>query len=667
MAQVGMGEGNARPLTPFVVRTEAQLAEAVEHVRQWPVFTLDVETNGLHVMVNQITWIGLAVPDRVVLVPMGHPRGKLLTPAYTERRLPRESERKVLKSGRLSLAKKITPVPATYAEPGRQLRQDVVFEALQPLLFGSATKVGHNLKFDLESIAKYYGGRIPPGPYFDTLIMTHVLDENRTYRGQKYDLKSLVMDWLGLPKKAEVRKEFYPDLGKSLGEESLEAAAHYLAKDVWYTHLYRLAHIDKLRSRPKLWDTFQIEMDLYPVLMQMEQNGINIDTDTLEERGAALAQERDAIATKIWDICGEEFPVSNTNKRRHFLFAPKPHGQGLLPLSFTKKTNTAQINTETLEFYAPTNYLACLFLDWMDKEKIIGTFIEGLEKQIVAGRLHTSFNQHRTVTGRLSSNSPNLQNIPRGDLIRGTFVSDPDHVLVVGDYDQIELRCAAALSNDAEMIKVFQQNQDIHTQAASTMYQIAPEDVDAQQRQVGKTMNFGTLYGAGPRKVAAEAGVDVDTGIAFINRYYTQFSGLASWKAKVVGQAKRRGKDGKMPYAEIPPWGRKRRLPDLFSVDDEERKRAERQVVNAIVQGLASNIMKVAMIDLHPRLDGTPHLLLLNVHDELVLQSPVGQEDEGRQLLVEAMEGVQYNGGPILGAVPLTVDTGIGKSWSDCK
>jgi DNA polymerase-1 len=540
------------------------------------------------------------------------------------------------------------------------------------LLFSARTKIGHNLKFDLESIAKYYGGAVPPGPYTDTLILTHVLDENL----DRYDLKNLVMDWLRIPRKAEIRAAFYPNLGKTGVEtQSIDDVARYLAKDVWYTHLFARTHLTGIKKFPKLWDTFQIEMAVYPSIMQMELNGIRIDVDLLRARGAELSLERQAIAERIWTICGEEYAISNPHKKRQFLFGPKNHGgQGLKPLFFTQKTNTPQLNTTTLEFYAPTNELSRLFLEWAEKEKLIGTFIEGLEKKLVNGRLHTSFNQHRTVTGRLSSNNPNLQQIPRGDLIRGTFIADEGTTLVVADYDQVELRCAAFLSQDAEMIRVFQEGMDIHTQAAAAMYGIDPDQV-GDERQVGKTMNFGTLFGAGPTKIASVASTirpcDIPQAQEFIRRYYAQFSGLAKWKDDMVTKARRTGsrKQNRAPYTEIPPWGRKRRLPALYSGDDGERAKAERQVVNAIVQGFAATIMKMALIDLHAHLAKwrLPYKVLLNVHDEVIMQCPSEAAAHATSTLVAVMEEVTYNGDPILGTVPLTAAAGVGQSWSDAK
>lgn len=658
--------GRLRP-SPFVIRTEKQLEEAIAHVSSYDEFVVDVETNFAHPKINEISWIGLAVPDRVVLIPMGHPKGILLTPAYTEKRIPPDEERKLLKSGELSKLKKSYTVPATFADPGPQLRQDVVFEALQPLFFGDKTKIGHNLKFDLESIAKYYGGVIPPGPYVDTILLTHVLDENL----DRYGLKDLVMDWLRVPPNPEVRKKFYPNLGKiGVHEQPIDEVARYLAKDVWYTHIYYQEHMKLLRSEPSLIDTFKLEMDLYPVLMNMELFGIKIDTDLLKLRGDQLEQERSATAGRIWSICGEQFPISNPTMKRKYLFGPKKEGgQGLKPLTFTAKTNAPQLNQATLEHYAQENELAKMMLEWAECDKIISTFIDGLTDKLVKGRLHTSFNQHRTVTGRLSSANPNLQQIPRGDLIRDAFMSDEGTLLVVADYDQVELRCAAYLSGDVEMIRVFQEGLDIHTEAASAMLGVPFDEVTKEQRQVGKTQNFGTLYGAGPQKIATVADCSMDEAQEFISRYFERFSGLSSWKDNMILKARKTGSrnGNKIPFADVPPFGRRRRLPDLYALETKDRARAERQVINSIVQGFAANVMKLAMIDLHAKTKDSDIDILLNVHDEIIVQAPESMIKEAQSLVINVMESVTYNGLPVLGAVPLTADSGIGKKWSEAK
>lgn len=673
-APVEGGYEGSRPLVPSLIRTPEQLAEAVEHVLKFDEFCVDVEVPQVpgydfpSPKINQVTWVGIAVSDRVVLIPMGHTVGRMLEPARVDMIVPpNEEDRRVLVNGERSQAKTHRlHVPPVYADPGPQLTPDVVFEALRPVFFSDKLKIGHNLKFDLESVAKYYDGTIPPGPYLDTILLTHVLDENLL----KYDLKGLVMDYLRVSKKPEVRKEFYPNLGKTVETEPIDMVAQYLAKDVWYCLLFSKAHRKFLARDPELVEALQVEMDLYGPLMEMELYGISIDVALLQERGDVLRDEQTQITQKIWDICGESFPVSNTNKRRHFLYDQDPGCQGLKPLSYTQKTNTPQLNQAVLEHYKDSNELASLFLEWSEKEKVIGTFIEGLQAKLIDGRLHTSFKQHGTKTNRLSSSSPNLQQIPRGTMIRDAFRADDGYSLVVADYDQVELRCASYLCQDPTMMKVFQEGQDIHAEAAAAMLQVPVDEVTKEQRQVGKTQNFGVLYGAGPDKVAVVAGVNKEKAEEFIDLYYQRFAGLMQWKMKVLKDARKSAKMGvkyQTPFTSIPPVGRRRRLPDLFSMDRMERSRAERQVVNSIVQGFAGYVNKYALIDLTQALQGTTGRIVLNVHDEVVVQAPDEDIEAIKKIVVATMEGVQYHGVPILGQVPLTAEANIAKRWSEAK
>lgn len=670
MAEVipgGSDEGGRLRLSPFVprlVRTEDELAEAVSHISRFDHFVVDVESTFGGPKENKISWVGIAVPDRVVLIPMGHPLGRMTRGAYREKRLPPDEERRPLIKGGLSEAKKEYKVDPVYGDPGPQLRQDVVFEALRPLFFSDRLKINHNIKFDIESMSKYWGA-LPPGPFHDTLILTHVLDENLL----RYGLKDLVTTWLKVP--TSEKADFYPNLGKiGVWTQPMDQVARYLAKDVWFTLIYYQSRIRQLNKHDDLVRTYEMEMALLPVLMEMELRGVRIDTEMLALVGDNLREEAAGIAGRIWSISGVQWSLSNNNEKRKWLFEiPKPDGgQKLKPLSFTEKTNTPQVNQTLLEHYAPKNETCRLLLEWGEKDKLISTFIVGLTEKLVKERLHTNFNQHRTVTGRLSSNDPNLQQIPRGDMIRGAFIADDGHLLAVADYDQVELRCAAYLSGDTEMIRVFKEGLDIHAQAAAAMLGIPIDQVDKDQRQLGKTQNFGTLFGAGPHKVAEVGGVSLEQAEEFIALYYQQFSGLSAWKEEQVKAARRNGsrKNHVIPYTEIPPFGRRRRLPELYG-EFKEKARAERQVINALVQGFAASVLKLALIDLHYRIKDTPVELLLTVHDEVMVQAPEGDIDAALALLTSAMEGVQIDGVPILGAVPLTADGGIGKRWSDCK
>ena len=658
-----------RPV-PHLITTVGELRQAVRSLLQQTHFVIDVETTFGNPHTNEVLWVGLGGRGCVYLIPINHPLGYIDVPAHDEKRLPPESERRVLANGELSKAKRKYHVPATYTPRLDQLSPGEVFAELEPLLFSDREKVGQNTKFDLMSVSKYYDGRIPPGPYHDTIIVTHLLDENR----MTYGLKELVFDWLDIPQ--HQRKTFYPNLGRSGVElEPIDAVAKYLAKDVRYTWLYFQNQYPRL-AKNGLTEAYRVEMDLYGVLMDIEKNGFPVDTSRLAEVGAKLSEDIRIIEGEAWAIAGFQFPLSNLDAKRDLLFKPKKEGgQGLRPRSYTEKTNKAQLNKATLEYYAERgNRLAELFLEWSAMEKLRGTFIEGLGKHMINGRIHTSFKQHSTVTGRLSASEPNLQQIPargRGAFVREMFVHEPGNILVVADYDQIELRCAAHLSQDENMIQVFTQGQDIHKAAAAAMYGVTMGEVTKDQRQAGKGQNFLTLYGGGAAKLARTAGVDVRTAEMFIQRYYQQFPHLDAWKNQLLKDAKalgRRDDPFRYPaYVLIPPFNRRRRLPDLDAPPESERYRGERQAVNAVVQGFASYVMKLALIDLHKALPEYGARMLVTVHDEIVLSCPFSTALEVKDVLATVMGSVSLDGEPILGDVPLVASADMGASWGQAK
>lgn len=655
---------------PHLITTVEELRAAVDELLSHTHFVIDVETTFGNPHTNEVLWVGLGSRGCVHLIPINHPLGFVDVPEHYEMRLPPEEERKVLTSGALSKAKKRYRVPTTYTPRPEQLPPDVVFGELERLLFSDRHKIGQNTKFDLMSVSKYYGGRIPPGPYHDTIVVTHLLDENR----MTYGLKEVVMDWLDVPQVK--RKTFYPNLGKSGVEvEPIDAVARYLAKDIRYTWLYWCNQFPRL-AKQDLTAAYDLEMGLYGVLMNMERNGFPVDLARLKTVGAEMVEEIRGIEGEAWSIAGYQFELTNLNIKRDLLFKPKKQGgQGLAPRSYTEKTHTAQLNKATLEYYAERgNRLAMLFLEWSALEKLRGTFIEGLGKHLINGRIHTSFKQHGTVTGRLSAHEPNLQQIPaRGDgaIIREMFVPLPGHILIDADYDQIELRCAAYLSGDVSMMDVFKQGQDIHRAAAAAMYTVPMDEVTKDQRQAGKGQNFLTLYGGGAPKLARTAGVDIPTAELFIKRYYQQFPHLAAWKEGIVEDAKKLGKRNdpfRYPaYASIPPFNRRRRLPDLLSINEYERYRGERQAVNAVVQGFASCVMKLALIELDRALPAFGAQMLVTVHDEIVVMCAEERADEVQETVERIMGSVSLAGVPILGDVPLVASANRGYTWAEAK
>ena len=320
------------------------------------------------------------------------------------------------------------------------------------------------------------------------------------------------------------------------------------------------------------------------------------------------------------------------------------------------------------------------FLDWSLTEKLRGTFVEGLtgflcETGDEFPTVHTGFKLHGTVTGRLSAAEPNIQQLPRGSTIRKLFVAGSNHVLIVADYDQIELRCLAYAATEPSMIKIFRQRRDIHAEATAVAMRIALESVTPDLRQLGKTLNFATGYGAQAQRIAAVAGVSVKRGQQFLDRYYGEFTELEPWKAELLKEARLRcdltSPNRYPPFVEIPISKRRRRLPDLLPVLAPNRGavlRAERQAVNAYVQGFAGNIAKSAMRQLHVDLATFPAQLVAQVHDEIIVRVEKQAAPEVLEVVQRVMSGVQdVNGEPILGEIPLVVSAATGQSWAEAK
>lgn len=655
---------------PYLVRTRHDLKQAVAQCSEYGAFVIDVETDGVFTKTNWVTWVGLATYGGCFLIPIGQRHGRLIRASYVAQELPPEHKRKVLKSGKLSEAKVPIRHPAIFEDPGEQLDPALVFAELQPLLFSDMTKIGHNLKFDLMTVAKYYGGDLAPGPYEDTMIAQHIVDENR----RAYDLKECVLDMMGV-KGTDARRVYYPKLGKIIMESAIDAVGRYLARDTYWDWLLR-CHLNAIIEEQGLRSLYRLEMDLYPAVMAMETQGMAIDTGEMETVGSGLEAEIKAIENRCWSIAGGPFPLTNVNRKRELLFSPKKEGgQGLRPLSRTEKTDTPQLNQFTLEHYAETNELARLFSEWSTVNKLHSTYITGMRKRMHETEgvhyVYTSFTQHGTVTGRLSSRDPNVQNIPTESLIRGLFVAPDGHLLIVADYDQIELRVMAHFCQDPVMLGIFQRGEDIHAGTAAVVLGKELEEVTPFERsKIGKPLNFAVVYGAGWNRVAAMSGASEMAARGFLDRYYERFAYVQPWKRQVLLQAHRRG-DPKHPYLN-PPFvttllGRKRRLPDLYSADQPLRRRAERQAINHRVQGTAAEIMKIAMIRVNRAFEGTDYRMQMTVHDELISAVPDVDVEAAKAVVVTSMSGISFNNGDPIISVPLVVSCKAAKRWSEAK
>jgi DNA polymerase I-like protein with 3'-5' exonuclease and polymerase domains len=719
LAQVGGGQGSPvhdrAPLrAPHVITDLGEVHTAAGKLLAGDVFCFDVETletpeakanEAPNPRTNRLSWIGLGGPGQVYLIPIEIEHGLTISRAHKEKRLVTDvyglqDPRSFTPGGKISTRKVDVNIDAVYAPPPVTLSAREVMDALEPLMFSDLGKLGHNVKFDLQTIAKYYGGRLPPGPYHDTIILRHILNEDEL----SYKLKPLVWDWLKLDKTK------YPELGKTGVEHfGMEEAARYLAKDVRYAWLMWKHFFPRLK-RKGLLQVYEFEMAFYAVVMAIEQAGFPVERANLRKVRSDLERQIAGLEEAVWAEAGGPFPMSNPHARRWVMFGEgKPYyptdpktgdtlskralkSQGVRVISRTPKTNTPQLTQPVLEYYGNRgNRMAQWLLDWSNADKLRGTFIEGIDSMLTPRigalpTIHTGFNQHGTATGRLSSSKPNLQNLPRGSTIRDLFVADMGWTLIVADYDQIELRCLAYEAGEQNMIRIFQEGRDIHREAAAAAMRIPVEDVSPDQRQVGKTLNFATSYGAGPGRIAAVAGVSFDEGKLFLDRYYAQFPAISKWKSRVLREARQRGdraNAAQPPSVVIPPFGRLRRLPILFQLpgmlernertgEDENVDwrlwRAERQAINAVIQGFASYITKMAMWDLHYALDPDVAHMVVQVHDEIVLRVREKRVGDVLPLVTSTMSGIRgTDGQPILGAIPLVVSAETGYTWAEAK
>ncbi len=397
----------------------------------------------------------------------------------------------------------------------------------------------------------------------------------------------------------------------------------------------------------------KLEKPLSLVLLRMQRAGIGIDQEAFAAFLDEVSQGLARLTGEIHALAGRVFNLRSSQQLAEVLF-------GDLKLKRQGKTPGGAVSTssEVLERLAGSHPLVDKILEYRKLEKLRSTYLEPLPRMVSAdGRLHTTFNQTATATGRLSSSNPNLQNIPiRGDMgrrMRACFRAGAGNLLVASDYSQIELRVLAHLSQDATLVAAFAENQDIHARTAALLFDKEPAHVSPDERRGAKTINFGLLYGMGPQKLSRELGISLDRAKDFIARYFEKLGGLAAFYEATVDEARQRG------YV-VTMAGRRRLLPDIESKNPQLQAQARRQAINTVVQGSAADIIKMAMLaaDADRELASLGARLILQVHDELIMEAPAATANRVGERLAGLMSNV------VRLATPLTVDTGVGETWA---
>ncbi len=510
--------------------------------------------------------------------------------------------------------------------------------------------VGQNLKFDhwiLERHGLSLGERV-----FDTMVAAYVLDPGRP----RFGLDELARELLDLEMISYGDLFTDGDRSKDILDVPPERLAVYAAKDADATWRLHEVFAAQLAAQPPLASLFEtMETPLTAVLYAMEKRGIALDRPFLEELGATFREELRDLEGRIHTEAGREFNVQSPQQLATVLF----EDLGLKP---TKKTASGwSTDVSVLTALAEQHPLPELVLEHRQLAKLLGTYVDSLMELVNpdSGLIHTSFNQAVAATGRLSSSDPNLQNIPirteRGRRIRRAFVPRaPGRVIISADYSQIELRLLAHLSGDATLIETFRAGGDVHRRTAALVGGVDESDVDSGMRGRAKAINFGVIYGMGARALARQLGIKTREAADFIEGYFRTYPGVKAYIADCRERARETG-------ATETIFGRRRALPDILSDNNRVRSFSERVAVNTPIQGSAADLIKLAMLEVETRLAGAglEAMLLLQVHDELLLEAPAGEAAAVGELVRDTMSGVH----PL--DVPLVVDVHTGANWAE--
>jgi len=657
-----------------IITTKEQLDELVAYYLQQDSFAYDVETVGPQrgvTVVNEVLWISLATLGRGDVIPMGHPNGEFEGEAFPLTPTGQKRQDEGLSIRESDYSKDKRKAVTTYGPPPEQLFPAEVFAALQPLMFGTGrTLVGHNLVFDLTSVAKYYNGEVPTGPYFDTMIASFLYD-NRNKNKCGLD------DCLA----REFNYHMVKGVGKEVEKYAFSTVAKYAYLDAKYTFMLYKNVLQKKLEEGQLTNVMKLEMSVLKVLCAMKLVGAPIDTDQLQILHDQLELDIEKARSDVYRIAGKVFNINSNPEKQVLLFSSKAEGgQGLKPKILTDKgkakdaegtaleVSDYSVSGPALELYRESNELVAALLEYADLNKLLTTYvipylggditrtsngkskIQHKESLLINGKIHCDFVQHGAETGRFSSRNPNLQNIPNpsasenGKAIRNLFAAPEGYKLVVADYSQIEPRVIASMAKDPIMLDNYLNRRDIYTTVGDTM------GVD---RKAGKVLVLAMAYGVGPDKIAASIGCSLTDARKLLDDFSEKFNAVNKYRIMVVGSTRQRG------YVTT-ILGRRRYLPEINSRNFGEKSGAERQAFNTRIQGSAADIIKLAMVRAHDMIPKEAKLLL-TVHDELVTLTPDNKVEETAEAIREAMEGIH------LLDVPLIADITTVQKWGQAK
>jgi len=593
--------------------SEEELKQLVEEIRKRGMVSLDTETTGTDPLRADLVGISFCLEEnRATYLPLAH--------AY------------------LGAPEQLGPARAIALLKG-VLEDEKI------------RKVGQNIKYDALVLRKQ--GVELRGVHFDTMVASYVINPGL----RQHNLEHLAQQFLN--HKMISYQEVVGKGKEQIGFEAvdLDRAMAYSCEDADIT-LQLMGVLEKRLKQDENEELFySLEMPLIPVLVDMEWRGIKIDRDLFQSMSSRFTDQIREIEKEIYDEAGMEFNIKSPQQLGYVLFEKLQ-----LPVKRkTAKTKAFSTDVKVLKELSALPYkIPKLLLRYRTLSKLQSTYLDALAKTAdpETGRVHTSYNQTVTATGRLSSSNPNLQNIPirgeEGREIRKGFVAEEGHQLLSADYSQVELRVFAHYSRDEAFLNAFRRDEDIHRRTAGEILGRGQETVTADMRRIAKAINFGIIYGMGPRKLSEELGIDLKTARNYIEAYYERYQGVQRYREEMLEAA---GRDGFVTTL----FNRRRYLPHINHGQQRIRAEAERMAVNTPIQGTAADLIKKAMIKIHQRLgrEGFKAKMLLQVHDELVFEVPDEEIQAVRAMVTEEMEGVY----PLL--VPLKVESAVGRNWDE--